>query len=1496
MKELSRDNIQDIYELAPAQEGMYVHHTTGGGAGDYFRQIRYRVHGDLDAALVRQSLAVVVGRHDVLRTVFNSKKTDRNLQVVLKKREAVFHYEDISHMTADSQVSYLNRKSEEQLSRGYDLGRDMLLQVSLYKVGETTYEFFWNYHHIILDGWSTAVLSEEFWFTYQNLKAGREASLPAAVPFRQYILWLLRTRDHPKARQWWSDYLSGYQLTPVLPVKHTTSRKAEEYIKLPVTFSAALTAQLEQVAKEHHVTTGLLLQAIWAVLVAKYNGTSTALFGLVVSGRPTALQGMDRAVGNYINVVPVRISVEASLQDILSRLKQEFIQRQEVEYLPLNEISGKQPSQEPLFDHVLAFDNFPIQNQSRPVEDGLQFENYSFYGRTNFDLNVNIRMGEQIRLSLDFKSGVFEKDMVTLAGKHLLHIAQQLAEGVTPAGIRLTDAEEEARVLALGAPPAFALPECTVLDTFTGQARRNTTKAAITDASGTLTYAGLNSESDLLASELIARGISHGDRVGVHIDRGVRVATCLLAIWKAGAVYVPLDMSLPTERVAYIIDDAGIKLILTGPEENQAGFTCKTLSLPMEYGTPDQPLPAPTALYDTAYIIYTSGTTGMPKGVPIRHESIADRIGYHNAYLPVLHDSKVLQFASLSFDASLVEILMPLCSGGTSVVAGSEVKANLHLLTNFISIHQVSHVILPPAILRALERDPLKSVTTIISTGEAAALEESLYYARHKKFVNGYGPTETCVGGAFYEVKPNPAHASAQSRSIPIGRPFANTRIYILDKEGSLAPEGHPGEIVISGIGLSSGYLNRPDLTGQKFTGNPFTQEETYEQLYHTGDLGRWNEAGELEYLGRIDDQVQVRGIRVEMSEIAHALQSIQGIKDVAIIPHQSGSDTLLMACYSGLPQDSHDLRKHLVTVLPAYMVPSRFIYLPELPLTPNGKVDKKAILQHLPQEKSSEGKLCQTETERLFAGLWQDILGADNVSASADFFELGGHSLKATVFISRVYKETGIRLNLEDIFLFPVLEELARHHDTIERDATPVITPAPQCDDYPLTSSQYRIWLACQFSANPVSYNVVTAYTLEGRFDINALRQAFEALLQRHESLRTRFITIAGEPRQCVRPDAEPEWLVKDISAHPEAAGLTDREVRQMQEKPFDLREGNLLRVTVLKHAANRHVVIFATHHIVCDAWSVKVMTRELFRDYNALAEGKAPEPVQLPVQQKDFAVWQQQNGLSDKDRNYWHKTLNGISRLQLPLDYPRPEVRKGLGDSYQRTLPKSMADSLTGLAVERKMSRFIVLLASVKALLFRLSGQADIAVGTTINGRDLPELQDQIGFYLNTLVLRTQVHEDETFLTLLNKAAGTATSAYRHQDYPFDKLVEELEAGNQRNQGAFFDVLVELIDLKSVSQTSGRLNGLSLTEWPWQKNHSKHSLAFRFIEKEDGLDLSLEYDTELFSADTVSGLQDMYHSLLQELTSDPASPIINPSPEVVTSRSSDSSLDFNF
>ncbi|OMF04068.1 non-ribosomal peptide synthetase [Paenibacillus amylolyticus] len=1523
--------LENVYTLTPLQKGMLFHSLLDADSEAYFEQVTFDLYGSLNVEAFTRGLDTLVQRNEALRTNFITGWRDEPIQVVFRERKCEVYFEDIRLVSDEHPEKTIADFVSADKANKFDLAQGSLMRVTVLRTGEESYQVIWSHHHILLDGWCMSLMIKEVFDTYFAFQEQRTLELPPVTSYSRYIEWL-EAQDAAKASRYWSEYLAGYDQQTKLPREKTGLKQgAFEAAEIDVELSKELTGQIERVARQHQVTLNTFMQTVWGLVLQVYNNSEDVVFGSVVSGRPAEIPGIESMIGLFINTIPVRIQgkAEETVADILRKTQDQALTSGAYETFPLFEIQSLSEQKSDLINHIMVFENYPMEEQIEQVvgggQEALKIANIQSPEQTNYDLDITVIPEEHILLRFTYNALTFrEQDIRQIHG----HFARALEQVAANPNVRvhelelLTAAEKEEIVGVFNPVQPEVAPVAAFHRLFEEQAERTPEAEAIVYENDRLTYTELNERANRLSTTLRASGIGRETIVGILAERSVDLLVAVMAVWKAGGAYVPLDPDYPADRVRFMLEDSGAKVLLTqtllreraeswlGEEElalekvlyldDETSYSEDRANAPMDFGQGSSMVSGlisseltgavndlneshPNVVgmdsfhearpEDLAYVIYTSGTTGKPKGVMIEHRSLVNTAaGYRREYRLNQFPVRLLQLASFSFDVFVGDIARTLYNGGSMVIVPKDDRIDPSRLHYWIEQEQVTIFESTPALIvpfmehvheQGLEMSRMELLITSsdsCSVADYRTLQER--FGSSFRIINAYGVTEAAIDSSFYDEE---LAKLPQTGHVPIGKAWLNAKFYIVDAHLNPVPVGVLGELVIGGVGVARGYLNRPELTEEKFVDSPFTAGE---RLYRTGDLARWMEDGNVDFIGRIDNQAKIRGYRIETGEVEAKLLSVGGVKEAVVVVREDQEGQKALCAYYTVEKGltAADLKRAISSELPGYMIPSYFVELEQLPLTPNGKIDRKA----LPAPEGGAGGGCEyvaprTELEAKLAAIWQEVLVRDKaVGVTDNFFDLGGHSLRATTLVSKMHKELGAQFPLRDVFRYSTVEEMAVAMEHLEIGSFMAIPDAEPSEYYPLSSAQKRLYILNQLEGGELSYNIPGAMLLEGQLNRQRFEEAFRELVARHETLRTSFEMVEGEAVQ--RIYEEVTFQVEYVQISGEQAEET---VRQFV-RAFDLAKPPLLRVGIAELAPDRHILMFDTHHIVSDGVSMDVLIEEFVHLYS----GEPLKP--LRIQYKDYAVWQQsdeQKTQLAKQEAYWIDMFRGeLPVLEMPTDYPRPAMQSYEGRTLQLFMNIEKSEGLKRLAAENGATLYMVLLAAYNVLLHKYSGQEDVVVGTPIAGRNHSDVQPLIGMFVNTLAIRSYPAAGKTFLDYLKEIKETTLGAFEHQNYPFEELVDKVNVARDLRRHPLFDTMFALQNTENVEI---QLPGLHLSTCASEEIVSKFDLSLDVTEIEDGLEYLFEYATALYKTETVEKLAAHYLQLLESILRNPSTTI---------------------
>ncbi|HEX6716238.1 MAG TPA: amino acid adenylation domain-containing protein, partial [Pyrinomonadaceae bacterium] len=1404
-------NVEDIYPLSPTQQGILFHDPR---SATYLEIITWIINGNLNVTAFEQAWQSVVDRHTTLRTFFSWEGLNEPLQVVGKRVRLPLQTEDWRGLGPDAQAERLEQFFARERERGFDLSNAPLMRVTLIRTTDETYRFVWSYHHMLVDSWSVSIILKDVFDFYEALDQGHECELPPGRLFRDYIVWL-RQQDLSQAEAFWRRSLQGFTAPTPINLGNGSAAATHVYHEERIYLSRETSEAIRAIARQHDLTLNTILQGAWAILLNCYSGAREVVFGVTASGRPPEVEAI---VGMLVNTLPARVSVEpnAAILPWLKSIQEHQVEMRNYEYAPLGKINtwSDVPHGTQLFESMVALENnSSLVTASR---NGTELTDVVHYHTANgCPLNLMIEPGDELSLKIIFDAGRFEAAHIRQMLQHYEQVLTQMVDRpkATVGELELLSEAERQQLRKWNETERAYGRERSIAAVFEEQVRERAKSIAVVMGEQSLTYQELNQCANQLGHYLQEQGVGPEVCVGLCVERSLEMVVGMLGILKAGGAYVPLDASYPTERLAYMMADAGVAVVLT--QESLVDV------LPMHWGQvvsldgdwkeiaqrSDTDVVSSAAGDNLAYVMYTSGSTGEPKGVAVVQRAVV-RLVKETDYAEFGPAETFVQMAPLTFDASTFEIWGSLLNGGRLVVLEPGAPT-LEELGAALRRHGVSTLWLTAGLFHLLvdERpEELRGLKQLLAGGDVlspAHVRKVLQWLDGGCLINGYGPTENTTFSCCQRIQ----REAEVGVTVPIGLPIANTQAYVLNRQMQQVAVGVVGELYLGGDGLARGYQQRADLTAERFIPDPYSATDGA-RLYRTGDLVRYLEGGRLEFLGRVDHQVKVRGFRIEPGEIETVLNTHHSVRDAIVIARGGTSGDKRLVAYVVAEPDLNltvdELRAHVKEQLPDYMMPSIFVLLEHLPLNNNGKVDRAALPDPdaFKPELSDSFVAPRTDIEERLASIWSRVLDFEPVGVNDNFFELGGHSLLATQVISRIRETFEIDLPLRALFDAPTITGLAERIEAAlgdkQRTSAPKIIKVAHKNALPLSFAQQRLWFLNQLEPDNPFYNISTAISIEGDLDCAALQQALTEVVRRHDALRTTFVVDGVKPRQIVSDVAHLGFAIEDLrqAVKPEEEAL---EIARIEaELPFDLKVGPLLRVRLLQLSATKYLALLTMHHIIGDGWSMSVLVREVARCYEALVSGRPNSLKELPIQYPDFAVWQRehlQGEVLNAQLDYWKKQLaDAPAVLELPTDRPRPLLQKYRGAREVFTLEPKVLEQLKTLSQQQGTTLFMTLLAIFNILLHRYTRQRDILVGSPIANRNHAEIEELIGFFVNTLVLRTRISPHDTFTELLKQVRETTLEAFEHQDVPFEKLVEELETERDLSRAPLFQVMFVL------------------------------------------------------------------------------------------------------
>ncbi|MBW8875033.1 MAG: non-ribosomal peptide synthase/polyketide synthase [Acidobacteria bacterium] len=1515
--------VEDLYPAAPTQQGLFFHSLRAPDSGVYVEQLNLELTGPLDVALLETAWKAVTSRHPALRTGFVWRNLERPLQVLYREAALPWEHRDWRELPADEQRARLAGYLREDRRRGFDLSRAPLMRLALLRLGDDRHLLVWTHHHAILDGWSVPILlGDVSRFYLAAVQGGEEgaAAVEPARPYRDYIAWLEAQNPAPGER-FWRRTLAGFtQPTPLglrgaaAPAGDTADagdaadaegeRPAASHGAHNVSLSRAETDELRRFASRHQLTLGTVAQAAWAILLARYSGERDVLFGLVFSGRSAPLPGIDRIVGLFINTLPMRTEVPpgAPLASWVRGLQERRAEAERFEHASLAEVQSwsDAPAGRALFDSILVFENYPVDEAVQSFAHGaLDVRWADSREQTNYPLTLSVAPGPQLLLRVTWELRLGDAPAMMRLLDHLRALLAGMVEqpDAPLASLPLLSPAERHQLRVEWNGTEQPWPAGTrYAGLFAQQERRAPEALAVASERGSLTYGELGALSERLALGLTARGVGAESLVALVLDRDLELLAAILAVFKAGAAYLPFDPERFGRRDVQTLVQSGVPVVLTHgrlaaeiardlaaaspaspPEVLPEVLDLERLAAEVPAGRRS---PGDIQASELAYVIYTSGSTGVPKGAMVEQAGMLNHLWAKVSELGLDAGSRILQSASPSFDISVWQLLAAGLVGGSVYIADAAAARSPERLFELLEGERITVAEVVPALLRGLldtaadRRPGLESLRWLLVTGEALPAElcrRWLELYPRVPLLNAYGPTECSDDVTHHALWQAPAAGDA---GVPIGRPLANLQIHLVDPDLRPMPLGVAGEIAVGGVGVGRGYRGDPARTAAVFVPDPLGPAPG-SRLYRTGDLGSLRGDGTIEFLGRLDDQLKVRGFRIEPGEIEAALRDCEAVRQAVVVARLTAAGDQQLVAFvipAGGTLDVEAVRRDLAQRLPDYMWPADYFPLESLPLTANGKVDRRGLAASAVAESPGSAFAApRTRIEETLAVIWEQVLGVDRtggrVGRQDNFFTLGGHSLLAIQLLSRLRDTFGVKVTLRSLFDTPTIESLATRLLALMREKGAVLVPPitrvsrdARDEALPLSFAQQRLWFVQQLDPESSAYNVPIAVKLEGRLKPAILERCFAEMVSRHETLRTTFVAVAGEAVQVIAPAGEaPPFFLPQVDltrlggrAEVEAGRLARAEAR----RAFDLRRGPLLRALLLRLGPATHVLVATIHHIVSDGWSLELLVRELVTLFSAHASGRAPSLPELPVQYADYAAWQRawlRDEALASHLAFWREQLAGVPEvLDLPSDRPRPPAPTGRGGRQARLLGTSLERDLRDLGSREGCTLFMTALAAFQAFLACRIGGGDVLVGSPTAGRNYSEIEGLIGCFVNLLPLRADLSGDPGMVDHLRRVRRSVLDAQLHQDVPFDLLVETLRP---RRDLGYNPIVQVAFTLQEHQEGVLSVPGLTLTSVPLEAEGVtvQFDLTLNMGCGPQGLVASMDYSSDLFDAATI-------------------------------------------
>ncbi len=1464
--------------LSFSQQRLWILDQLEDNSAAYNVPYALSLKGELNINALQRSINTLVKRHAALRTRIMVQEESPK-QMVLPTLELNIEIETIAE-------EQLQTTAEAELHTPFDLENDNLIRVRLLNISAKYHVLLLTLHHIICDGWSIGILIRELTTLYTAENNNTLLELPELpIQFTDYAWWQQQQQNKGVFKQkirYWLEELDGAPALHDFPIdfpRPPVQKFKGASVQLVIT--KAQMKDLQKFSRLHGVTLFMTLLTTLKILFWKYSGQKDQVIGAPIANR--LHPELDGIIGFFANTIVLRsqLDPDISFEYYLQQIKKVCLSAYAHQDVPFERIvellqPARSLANNPIFQFMLV-----LQNQSKEhfQTNNLSFGEVSQEGNiSRFDMTFMLsETSKGIVGQIEYDTALFESSTITRFLKRwkilLEAICQQpqLLLKQLPTDTLLSESE-----------PIYAGKSNLVQShnlihyTFYKRLSEHPEAPALYYHSQHYSYLQLEQKSNQYAHSLMEHAVSAGGIVAIHLQKCPELVFLTLAIWKIGACFVPLDPKHPQQRLQQMLDSAQADILITNlPASNLANSNRILLSDFLETvnkcteNRPENPVNSEQA----AYIMFTSGTTGKPQGILVPHRTITHLMNWELLQIP--GPNKVLQFASIGFDLSILELLLAINSGGSLVIIEDEFRTDTETLCQLIHDQQINVAVIPPTVLHhwaKLDNDKAyhyQSLQHIITAGEQLELstEVCLFFDRypHCKLHNQYGPAETHVVTAHTFQAPS----NRWPKRAPIGKPIDNVRLHILDTMGQTQEKGIPGELYISGPAVGLGYLEQSEIQQNRFIklhGIP---------CFRTGDKVRINDNGSIEFLGRLDRQVKIRGFRIELEEVERQLNDLQAVSRsvVDVDRNTKGLPRLLawvITSSSNISVD--DIHLKLTEKLPSYMIPAVITLIERFPLTQNGKSDTKKLIELV--DKPSVDKpfvAASNDIERELLKIWQSVFLDQTMCVTDNFFAIGGHSLLATQVISRINVELGAQLTLKQIFEHPTIQTLAKQVKVGETDNAPrPISIFKRKNQYlPLSFAQQRLWMLQQFDGIGGTYNMPASLVLEGKLDYEFLNKSFNIIIDRHEILRTHFYSIDGRPVQKIE---------SSINFKVELENFTEDQIatvyKQEASKSFDLQQDALLRVRLLRISENKHVVVVIMHHIISDGWSIGIFVDELTRCYSAFIDGNKPDLTPLSIQYADYANWQNdwlKGRELDRQLGFWQNALSDLPPLlELPTDRPRPIVQSFNGRSIPIEISNDVLKKILLFCQNQGVTLYMFLLASVQLMLWRYSGQSDIAIGSPVANRARPELEKLLGCFVNTIVLRSKVTPEQQFLQHLQAVKNVTLNAYSNQDIPFEQVVERLNVQRNTSHSPLFQVMLVL---QNMPKKALKLGNVQISSLPFESSVSRFDMTFNFNEEMRGLSGNIEFNSDLFDSKTVQCMLEYLQGLFQKILSKPTS-----------------------
>ena len=1493
--EITRVDRNTDLKLSYAQKRLWFLDQMDEGSAHYNTPGVIKIKGDFKVACAQETFKEIIQRHEPLRTVFIDSDNGP-FQIIREQFEFSIKQIDLTkNFSEKKQLQRIDEIIQRDTELAFDLTDDLMLRVSYIQLRRDEGLLMLNIHHIATDGWSMGIFIDEFVKLYTcNLTAKPSPLQALEIQYVDYAYWQQKwLSGHTLNNQleYWDKQLADLPLVHSLPLdferpQYQGYNGAAKHFKI----DSQNLQKLKKLAKDKQATLFMVIHAAVSILLSRYSHNNDIVIGTTVANRrQEELEGL---IGFFVNTLVLRsdCSNNPTFIEFLELIKKTNLDAQTYQDVPFELIVDRinptrSTSHNTLFQVMLSMNtNESIELVLPEVSLAVQS---SKTVSSKFDLSIYASGDEELELIFEYNTDLFTKKTIKRLSDGLEILLTAIASDATQriAELPVLSQQESQYLLhtlnntQVDYPKDFCIHEL-----FEQQAGKTPENTAVVYKNQKLTYCQLNEKANQIAHYLIQQGVKPDDFVGLCVERSLEMMVALLAILKAGGAYLPLDPSYPQERLQHMLSDSQVKIMLTQKQVlnelvfiDQKVICIDQMETFKDYSNANidkQTINLKTN--NLAYIIYTSGSTGKPKGAAVEHRNETNLLYWYRQNYAITAEDKVLILTAVGFDLTQKNFFAPLISGA-SVQFATARFFDVNIICDFIVRQKISFTNCAPSIFYPLVEHEsnikkLASLRCVLFGGEAIAFDRLNNWLNNvpdsMQLINMYGPTECTDISCAYQIP-----VKANNSNVPIGTPNANVELYVLNNYQQLVPLGVAGELCVGGLGVSRGYLNQPQLTDEKFIKHPFSNDDN-QKIYRTGDLVRWNKASQLEFIGRIDSQIKIRGFRVELGEIEATLNKLSHINQSVVIydPDKQQLTAYLVTIDNQAP-DIAELRAEMKKSVPDYMLPNSFVLIEELPLTSHGKIDKKALTGSSLSEQARHYLKPEGKIETTLVQIWSKLLiiPKAEISADANFFEVGGHSLLSIRLLAEIRAKCARELSVRDIFENAQLSQLALLINTSNTLVRPDIR-AIKRDAIQLIPSyaQQRLWFINQMDKTAIQYNMPSAMHLKGNFRVDVAQRAFSEIIERHEILRTKYIDTENGLKQVIQKQFKFNINEIDLSHTVDIKSAVEEQIKKNNQQIFNLSKDLMLRVNYLYLNDNEAILLFNMHHIATDGWSIGILVNEFVQLYTVIVDEKENSLIPLTIQYADYAHWQRRwlsGDVLDKQLNYWHKQLANIPQLHsLTLDFDRPEFQTFNGARYDFKLDNAVLESLQTILSENQVTLFMMMHAAFSILLSRYSGSTDILIGTPVANRMQKELEGLIGFFVNTLILRADCSKNLSFIDFLAQIKNTNLDAQANQDVPFEHLVDRLNPSRSTSHNALFQIMLSMDTNQSYKF---KLPQVDISSLPDDQLTAKFDLSLYVIEG-DELAFTFEYNTDLFTEKTIKRLSDGLETLLTAIASD--------------------------